>query len=57
MSTVTVSMRQIGEQDALAGKLIDAFYQIPGIRHSERQRAEYEIGWRAAQSGDLRRGA
>ena len=50
------ALRQQGEQDALAGKPIDAFYQItPPKRRgktgrlTESMRAEYEIGYRAAK--------
>jgi hypothetical protein len=37
----------MGERDARLGKTIDAFYQIPRIRHGEGERAEYEMGYRA----------
>jgi len=38
-------LRQLGEIDALAGKSIEAFYDIPDIEHSDEARAEYEKGW------------
>jgi hypothetical protein len=47
-------MRRLGEEDAKAGKPIEAFYDIPKIRHTEGMRAEYEIGYRAAKE-ELRR--
>ena len=45
--SVKVTLRELGEQDAKAGKSIEAFFEIKGIRHNEVQRAEYEIGYRA----------
>lgn len=45
----TRRLRDIGYQDALAGKPIDAFKDVPLARHSESLRAEYEIGYRAAK--------
>lgn len=48
-------LRLVGEQDARAGKSIDAFYAIPKrasgfvVRHGESERASYEIGYRAAK--------
>jgi hypothetical protein len=43
------TLRNIGYADAKAGKKIDAFYDVPMLRHSENERAEYEIGYRAAK--------
>ena len=43
-------LRLIGEKDARAGKSIEAFYDIPKIRHTEGMRAAYEIGYRAAKN-------
>lgn len=42
-------LRVHGERDALADKPINAFLDIPNIRHSESERASYEIGYRAAK--------
>jgi hypothetical protein len=42
-------LAELGERDAKAGKPIEAFYQIQGIRYSERERSAYEIGYRAAK--------
>lgn len=42
-------LRQVGERDARAGKPIEAFYEISKIRHSESERASYEIGYRATK--------
>lgn len=43
-------LRGVGERDALDGKPIEAFHDIPNLRHSETQRADYEIGYRAAKA-------
>lgn len=42
-----LSLRDVGELDAVAGKPISAFYKLRLPRHSESKRAEYEIGYRA----------
>lgn len=47
MKLIAQRMRNLGEQDAKAGKPIEAFYDIPKIRHTEGMRAAYEIGYRA----------
>lgn len=53
-------LRLVGEQDARAGKQIDAFYAILErtsgfkVRHSESERASYEIGYRATKD-EMRR--
>lgn len=40
------ALRQLGELDAIAGKPISAFYDIPNIDPSdEAARAEYEKGY------------
>jgi hypothetical protein len=43
-------LRDLGEADFLAGKSIDAFYQVPIPRHTELERGSYEVGWRAAKA-------
>lgn len=35
-------LRALGEHDAVVGKPIAGFYDIPDIEHSEEARAEYE---------------
>lgn len=47
MKLISQRMRRLGAEDARAGKPIEAFYDIPKIRHTEGLRAEYEIGYRA----------
>lgn len=39
-------LRLVGALDARDGKPIEAFYSVPDIRHSESNRASYEIGYR-----------
>jgi hypothetical protein len=43
-------LREVGAQDAKAGKSIMAFYELPYSRHYEWMRAAYEMGWRAAKA-------
>ena len=43
-------LKNKGEQDFLAGKSIDAYYDLPRQPMPERSRAAYEMGWRAAKS-------
>jgi hypothetical protein len=43
-------LRERGERDFLAGKPIDAFETLPGIRRTELERGSYENGWRAAKA-------
>jgi hypothetical protein len=40
-------LRLLGEKHAREGRSVNAFYDVPYIRHSEAERAEYEIGYRA----------
>jgi len=39
---IDLHLRQLGELDAIAGKPISAFNDIPNIDHSEEARAEFE---------------
>ena len=49
-----MNLKQIAEQDALAGKPISSFYDIPDIDHNEEARAQYEKAWRGTEA-ELRR--
>ena len=46
-SCTITALRKFGEQDALADKPPWAFYDIPNIVHSDEEREQYEIGYRA----------
>lgn len=48
-NAISRRLRDTGAQDARAGKPIDAFYDIPKIRHTEGMRAAYEIGYRVVK--------
>lgn len=43
-------LRDRGEADFKAGKPIDAFETLTGIKHTELERGSYEVGWRAAKA-------
>jgi hypothetical protein len=51
-----LKLRKIGERDARAGKPIEAFYDVPLVRHTEALRASYEIGYRAPLVSGLENG-
>ena len=40
----TRKLMALGERDALAGKPVEAFYDIPDIDHSGKAREQYERG-------------
>jgi hypothetical protein len=46
-------LRKLGEDDAVVGKPIEAFDDIPNIEHSEAAREQYGIGYRATEVGPL----
>lgn len=46
-------LRDLGERDACAGRPIGAYYDLPMKRHNERDRASYEIGYRAAKAEEM----
>lgn len=48
------ALRDKGERDFKAGKPIDAFETLIGIRRTELERGSYENGWRAAKEESRR---
>jgi hypothetical protein len=49
-------IRQPGERDAVLGKSIEAFYEIPDISHDEASRVEYERAYRGTAAELTREG-
>tara|TARA_R110002110_G_scaffold393529_1_gene607331 strand:- start:75 stop:458 length:384 start_codon:yes stop_codon:yes gene_type:complete len=49
-SRSTTGLKDKGVRDFEKDLPIDAFYDIKNIRHLERQRGAYEIGWRWARA-------
>jgi hypothetical protein len=47
-------LREIGYRHCKEGKIILAFYNLSRIKKTERNRAEYEIGYRMARD-EMRR--
>jgi len=49
-------LREFGERDAVLGKPMECFYEIPDVSHDEESRREYEKAYRGTAAELTREG-